>query len=116
MLKDYLGIKVHTEDPPFLSELGRAILSDGYVKENEAIPEAFARASTAFCGGDYALAQRIYDAVYNNHFMFATPIITNAPKGVFVNGYGTYTDSGANAVISKINVEENDNDDWTIEK
>ena len=37
-------------------------------------------------------------------------------KGVFVNGYGTYTDSGANAVISKINVEENDNDDWTIEK
>lgn len=86
MLKDYLGIKVHTQDPPFLSELGRAILSDGYVKENETIPEAFARASTAFCGGDYALAQRIYDAVYNNHFMFATPIITNAPKGVFVNG------------------------------
>jgi hypothetical protein len=37
-------------------------------------------------------------------------------KGVFVNGYGTYTDSGANAVISKINVEENDNDDWTVEK
>lgn len=37
-------------------------------------------------------------------------------KGVFVNGYGNYTDSGANAVISKINVEENDNDDWTIEK
>ena len=86
MLKDYLGIKVHTQDPPFISELGRAILSDGYVKENETIPEAFARASTAFCGGDYALAQRIYDAVYNNHFMFATPIITNAPKGVFVNG------------------------------
>jgi len=37
-------------------------------------------------------------------------------KGVFVNGYGTYADSGANAVISKINVEENDNDDWTVEK
>lgn len=37
-------------------------------------------------------------------------------KGVFVNGYGAYTDSGANAVISKINVEENDNDDWTVEK
>lgn len=86
MVKDYLGIKVHTQDPPFLSELGRAILSDGYVKEGETIPEAFARAATAFCAGDYALAQRIYDAVYNNHFMFATPIITNAPKGVFVDG------------------------------
>lgn len=86
MLKDYLGIKVHTEDPPFLSELGRAILSDGYVKDGEAVPEAFARAATAFCGGDYALAQRIYDAVYSNHFMFATPIITNAPKGMFVDG------------------------------
>lgn len=35
-------------------------------------------------------------------------------KGVFVNGCGTYTDSGANAVISKITVNENDNDDWTI--
>ena len=37
-------------------------------------------------------------------------------KGVFVNGSGTYTDSGANAVISKITVNENenDNDDWTI--
>lgn len=35
-------------------------------------------------------------------------------KGVFVNGYGTYTDAGANAVIRKISIEEDDNDDWTV--
>lgn len=37
-------------------------------------------------------------------------------KGVFVNGYGTYTDSGANAIINKITVHENDADDWTVKK
>lgn len=83
---EYLGIKIHKNDPPFLNDLGRAILNDGYVKNGESIPEAFARASTAFCAGDMSLAQRIYNAVYNNWFMFATPILTNAPKGVWEHG------------------------------
>lgn len=33
-------------------------------------------------------------------------------KGIFVNGYGTYTDSGANEIIRQITVEETDTDDW----
>ena len=36
-------------------------------------------------------------------------------KGVFVNGYGTYSDSAANSIIEQISVDEDDNDDWTIE-
>jgi len=40
---------------------------------------AFARASVAYCDGDLALAQRIYDAVSKGHFMFASPVLSNAP-------------------------------------
>lgn len=79
--KQYLGIKIHEQDPSFITPLARSLLQDSYVKEGETIPEAFARVATAFCFGDYELAQRIYDAVYNNWFMFATPVMTNAPKG-----------------------------------
>lgn len=36
-------------------------------------------------------------------------------KGIFVNGYGTYFDSVANSIIEQIAVNEDDNNDWTIE-
>jgi len=36
-------------------------------------------------------------------------------KGIFVNGYGTYSDSVANSIIEQIAVNEDDNNDWTIE-
>ena len=36
-------------------------------------------------------------------------------KGIFVNGYGTYSDSVANSIIEQIAVNEDDKDDWTIE-
>lgn len=34
-------------------------------------------------------------------------------KGVFVNGYGTYSDNEANNIIRQITISEVDNDDWT---
>ena len=40
---------------------------------------------------------------------------SDGAKGVFVNGYGTYTDTKADEIISKIAVHENDADDWTID-
>ena len=45
---------------------------------------ALARPAVAFCFGDYELAQRIYDYVYNNYFMYASPVLSNAPKGRWV--------------------------------
>ncbi len=33
-------------------------------------------------------------------------------KGVFVNGYGTYTDAGANEIISKITASDDCGLDW----
>ena len=40
---------------------------------------AFARAATAYCYGDLKLAQRIYNYVSNGWFMYASPVLSNAP-------------------------------------
>src|SRR5690625_5644756 len=40
-------------------------------------------AATAFCYGYYGLAQRVYDAAYKGWFMFASPILSNAPEGTW---------------------------------
>ena len=34
-------------------------------------------------------------------------------KGVFVNGYGPTADSDAHAIITEIDIKEDDDDDWT---
>ena len=41
--------------------------------------EAFARASVAYCEGDLKFAQRIYDYASKRWFMFASPVLSNAP-------------------------------------
>lgn len=46
--------------------------------------------------------------------LYAMRNTKDGAKGVFVDGYGTYTDSGANSIIQKITVHENDADDWTV--
>ena len=38
-----------------------------------------ARAAVAYCDGDLELAQRVYDAVSKGWFMFASPVLSNAP-------------------------------------
>jgi ribonucleoside-diphosphate reductase alpha chain len=80
---EYLGIKINKQDPEFLNEFSEKLLKDYYVREEETIPQAFARAATAYCYGDYLLAQRIYDYAYKGWFMFASPILSNAPNGVW---------------------------------
>ena len=56
------------------------LLTDFYLLPYESSPqEAFARAALAYCGGDYALAQRIYDYASKRWFMFASPVLSNAP-------------------------------------
>ena len=63
-----------------LSEQSQALLSDYYTLEGEDIQDAFARAATAYSGGDGELAQRIYDYASRGWFMFSSPILSNAPK------------------------------------
>lgn len=49
------------------------------LEEEQSPQEAYARASAAWSGGDIELAQRIYDAVSQNWFVFASPLLSNAP-------------------------------------
>lgn len=71
-------------DPAYINEFSKALLDGFYLKDGETFNDAIARAAEAFCFGDYALAQRIYDAAWNGWFMFASPILSNAPKGTWI--------------------------------
>ena len=82
--EDYLGIKVHTEDPEYINDFSKKLLGDFYLKEGLTIPQAFAKTAVAFCYGDYELAQRIYDYVYKGWFMYASPVLSNAPSGEWI--------------------------------
>lgn len=44
--------------------------------------------------------------------LYAMHNVRDQSKGVFVNGYGTYSDEKATAVIDKIMVNETDQEDW----
>ena len=76
----HLGISIDTRRDKDLSEQAYKLLKDYYCNENENSPqEAYARAAVAYCDGDLELAQRIYDAVSKGWFMFASPVLSNAP-------------------------------------
>ena len=77
---DHLGITIDKTRDKDLSEQAYKLLKDYYCNENENSPqEAYARAAVAYCDGDLELAQRIYDAVSKGWFMFASPVLSNAP-------------------------------------
>lgn len=48
--------------------------------------------------------------------LYAMRNVKDGAKGVFVNAYGANTDPEATKIIRQITVEENDADDWTLEK
>lgn len=79
----YLGIQIDRKNPDFLNDFSKTLLDGHYLRPNETVPQALARPATAFCYGDYDLAQRIYDYVYNGWFMYASPVFSNAPKGTW---------------------------------
>ena len=81
---NYIGIRIHKENPSYVSDFSKTLLNGHYVREGETIPEALARAAVAFCYGDYALAQRIYDYAYNGWFMYSSPVLSNSQKGTWV--------------------------------
>ena len=81
MKKTYLGISIDTDKDKLLSEQAEKLLKDYYCKDGEDSPQmAFARAAKAYCYGDIKLAQRIYNYASNKWFMFASPVLSNAPK------------------------------------
>jgi ribonucleoside-diphosphate reductase alpha chain len=78
----YVGnVRISPERDATLSKHAVALLKDYYCRPTDkTIQHAFARAAVAYSCGDNALAQRIYDAASNGWFMFASPILSNAPE------------------------------------
>ena len=77
---NYNGIKIDKKRNEGFSEQALTLLKDYYCLDGEDPQEAFARASLAYCEGDLDFAQRIYDYASNRWFMFASPVLSNAPK------------------------------------
>lgn len=73
-------IRTSPERDGLLTPQSLELLTEFYMLPGEASPQdAYARAAWAFSKGDAAFAQRIYDAVSQLHFMFSSPILSNAP-------------------------------------
>ena len=75
------GIDIDPARDARLEEYSVKLLKDYYMLPDEKSPqEAFARAAVAYCQDDLALAQRIYDYASKGWFMFASPVLSNAPR------------------------------------
>ena len=88
---NYQKIKIHKKDPSYITNFSRTLLDGFYKREDETISQALARPAVAYCQGDYELAQRIYDYAYNGWFMYASPVLSNAPKGHWIEEKGEPT-------------------------
>ena len=76
---NYNGIVIDKKRNQDFSEQALTLLKDYYCREGEDPQEALARASLAYCEGDLSFAQRIYDYASKRWFMFASPVLSNAP-------------------------------------
>ena len=79
-------VKIDKKKDKLLEDYAVGMLQDFYLKEHEKSPqEAFARASLAWSKYkdelDPDLAERLYSYVSNKWFMFASPVLSNAPNG-----------------------------------
>jgi len=79
-------IKIDKSKDALLADYAVGMLKDFYLNEHENSPqEGYRRAATAWSRYkdelDEDLAQRLYDYVSNKWFMFASPVLSNAPNG-----------------------------------
>tara|TARA_B110000196_G_scaffold240580_1_gene209086 strand:- start:678 stop:2498 length:1821 start_codon:yes stop_codon:yes gene_type:complete len=76
----YCGIEIDRTKDQNLSEQAKKLLKDYYQTKEEVSPQqAYARAAVAYSYGDMELAQRIYNYVSDGWFMYASPVLSNAP-------------------------------------
>lgn len=82
-----MQIKIDKKRDNLLTEYAVGMLTDFYMLDHEKSPqEAFGRASEAWSKYkdkmDEGLAERLYHAVSHKWFMYASPVLSNAPNGV----------------------------------
>lgn len=79
MRDERTGLEIDYSVNDTISEFGLATFKTTLSRVNETPVESHARASRAWCGGDMALAERLLDAASKKYFMWASPVIMNAP-------------------------------------
>ena len=101
-----MKVKIDLSRDALLSEQGMTLMKDYYMLPWENSPqEAYARAAEAYCYDDYELAQRIYDYASRNWFMFASPVLSNAPsrdgssKGLPISCFLSYVGDNLESLI-----------------
>ena len=72
------GLLIEPARDDLLTPFARSLLGKYYSRPGETPQMAYARACRAW-GSDLAHAQRLYDAVSKGWFMFASPVLSNAP-------------------------------------
>jgi len=102
-----MKVKIDLSRDSLLSPQGLSLMKDYYMLPWEESPqEAYARAAEAYCYGDYELAQRIYDYASLNWFMFASPVLSNAPSpdgkstGLPISCFLTYVGDNLESLIT----------------
>jgi ribonucleoside-diphosphate reductase alpha chain len=103
---EYLGIKLRDKQYEYTDQASK-LLKDYYMRKHEESPDqAFARAAVAYSYGDLELAQRIYDYASRGWFMFASPVLSNAPlpgekpKGLPISCFLAYVPDTLTGLIS----------------
>ena len=102
---NYHGITIDKKRNKDFSEQALTLLRDYYCLENEDPQEALARASLAYSEGDLEFAQRIYDYSSRRWFMFASPVLSNAPsqgeapKGLPISCFLSYVGDSLDSLI-----------------
>ena len=81
-----MTIKIDKKKDDLLASYAVGMLKDFYLKDHEKSPqEGFARAAKAWSKYkdemDEGLAERLYSYVSNKWFMYASPVLSNAPNG-----------------------------------
>ena len=104
-----------------LSEVMEVLRQRGYTEDFNLLEVSASYTPDKHC---FNINDLVIDKIYrftgqndpdDEAILYAMHNKSDGAKGVFVNGYGTYTDTKADEIISKIAVHENDADDWTID-
>ena len=106
-----MAITLNLKKDDNLTDYAVGMLKDFYLRGDEKSPQhGYARAAEAWATyqgqTDWDLAQRLYDYVSNKWFMFASPVLSNAPsksqpdKGLPISCFLTYVPDTLEGLIS----------------
>lgn len=105
-MTQHLGIDINEDCDHHLTVQAHTLMRDYYMLPHETSPQqAFARAAVAYCDGDLHFAQRIYNYASKGWFMFASPVLSNAPEpngkigGLPISCFLTYVGDSLDSLI-----------------